>query len=102
MVSLEKINLATCIVDACGFIYNIFICSLGGGPGDQRPELASTDLQLTFEVTLNDDPYGRFAFPAESREVSVAEDYLPGDEESTRVGLTVVRRQGAFTTVQVG
>ena len=73
----------------------------GGGPDDQTPQLADVDQSVVLEVAENDDPYGVFDFPAASRELSIAEDYYPGDEATTRANFTVERRQGTFKIVQV-
>ena len=63
--------------------------------------LDSKDQEVLLQVAENDDPYGVFSFPAASREVSVAEDFYPGREATTRATFTVERRQGAFKDVQV-
>ncbi len=52
-------------------------------------------------VEQNDDPFGVFVFPESDREVSVAEDYYPGWENTTTVALTVERQQGQHTDVAV-
>ena len=56
---------------------------------------------MTFTVVQNDDPYGLFAFAADSREVTVAEDFEDGDENSTFVDLYIERRQGTASVVKV-
>ena len=52
-------------------------------------------------VGENDEPWGLFSFTEESREVSVAEDYLPGEERKARVSLEVERRQGVNGDIKV-
>ncbi len=56
---------------------------------------------MTLEVIPNDDPYGVFSFPTSVRELTVAEDFLPGDEESTKAQITVNRDQGSSGNVMV-
>ena len=64
--------------------------------------MASTDLEVYLEVLKNDDPNGVFQFPPTSREISIVEDFLPGQEESAVARFTVERTQGTFGMVQVG
>ncbi|KAL8615956.1 hypothetical protein ACOMHN_034632 [Nucella lapillus] len=72
-----------------------------GLSGRALARLASTDLRKNVVVLASDDPSGRFAFPATSQELSVAEDYYAGQEGTTSTSFTVERRQGTQGTVQV-
>ncbi|CAH1797156.1 unnamed protein product [Owenia fusiformis] len=73
----------------------------GGGPSGQVGVLSNMDQVVMIQIAENDDPYGVFAFPADSRELSIAEDFNPGEEEESRTTFTVVRKQGTFKDVQV-
>ncbi|KAK7486800.1 hypothetical protein BaRGS_00021947, partial [Batillaria attramentaria] len=63
--------------------------------------LGDINLRVQVVVLASDDPNGRFAFPSTSRELSVAEDFDPGDEAMTQTTFTVERRQGTQGTAQV-
>ncbi|CAG2257628.1 ADGRV1 [Mytilus edulis] len=63
--------------------------------------LAGTDLEVTLTIEESDDPYGRFAFAYNSTEVTIAEDYYPGEQSKTEAKLVVERRMGGFGNVQV-
>ena len=69
--------------------------------GKSLARLSDTNLQMDVIILSSDDPNGRFAFPASSQELSVAEDYYSGDEASVSATFTVERRQGTDGTVQV-
>ena len=64
--------------------------------------MADADTQVTLTIEESDDPYGRFAFNFNSTELTIAEDYYPGEENITVGTFVVERRQGAFGNVQVG
>ena len=57
---------------------------------------ADTDTNVTLRVVPNDDPFGVFSFPSTMREVSVAEDFKPGEE-----GLTMSIYLSSDNKVQV-
>lgn len=63
--------------------------------------LANGGIEVQLEVAQNDDPYGLFGFPENSREISIAEDYYPGQEATTQATFTVERRQGTLGHIQV-
>ena len=73
----------------------------GGTSDDNLVSLSSTNLVATVNVQASDDPNGRMAFNAESRELTVAEDFLPGNEATTQATFTVERRQGTRNDVKV-
>ena len=73
----------------------------GGGPGDQEASLSSIHTSVDITVLTNDDPYGVFLFSPNSRELTVAEDYLPSQENTTQATFTVIRNQGLSGDVQV-
>ena len=79
----------------------MFLSVVTGIADRSLARLADTDLEMNVIILASDDPNGRFAFPASSQELSVAEDYYPGDEESVSTTYTVERRQGTDGTVQV-
>ena len=54
------------------------------------------------KILASDSPNGKFGFPLQSQEQSIAEDFYPGQESTTRVSLTVERRMGIYGTVEVG
>ncbi|XP_055956200.1 adhesion G-protein coupled receptor V1 [Patella vulgata] len=64
-------------------------------------KLADANTSVILNVVASDDPNGRFAFPAASRELQIAEDYLPGQESTTRTTFTVERRQGMLGKIEV-
>ncbi|KAK6179039.1 hypothetical protein SNE40_011486 [Patella caerulea] len=64
-------------------------------------KLADANTSVILNVVASDDPNGRFAFPAASRELQIAEDYLPGQESTTRTTFTVERRQGTLGKTEV-
>ena len=57
------------------------------------------DVRLT--ILASDDPYGQFAFQITSKNVTLAEDFYPGQEDTTFASLVVERRQGNFKDIQV-
>ncbi|KAI8777860.1 G-protein coupled receptor 98, partial [Biomphalaria glabrata] len=63
--------------------------------------LAKSGLVVTVQVAASDDPNGRLAFASFSRELSVAEDFYPGNEASTRATFVVERRQGNQNLIKV-
>lgn len=63
--------------------------------------LAKSGLVVTVQVAASDDPNGRVAFASFSRELSVAEDFYPGNEASTRATFVVERRQGNQNLIKV-
>ena len=65
-------------------------------------QLSDTGLSQEVVIQASDDPNGRLAFPTASQELSVAEDFSPGNEISTSTIFTVERRQGTGGTVKVG
>ena len=67
----------------------------------QLASLADTNTEVTLTVQASDDPNGRFAFSAVTRDLKIAEDFYPGQEATTRAIFTVERRQGFFGSVQV-
>ena len=84
----------------CFAFFNIPDLSL-----DSREEFGRlSDHATSAVVTIqqNDDPFGVLAFPAESREHSIAEDVMVGDDTwPTMTSLTVERRQvglGSYPT----
>ncbi|KAH3717834.1 hypothetical protein DPMN_060723 [Dreissena polymorpha] len=52
-------------------------------------------------ILASNDPNGRFGFPLESKERTIAEDFYPGMASSTQASLRVERRMGTFGTVEV-
>ena len=73
----------------------------GGGPFDEIPLLADSDLEVTLSVLINDDPSGLLRFNAEDMDISVPEDYYPGDEDTTVAHLRIDRDQGDFEEIMV-
>ncbi len=73
----------------------------GGAPSGFEGKLADTNQDVTLHVLPNDDPYGLFKFPPSAKELTVAEDFLPGDEAATVAHIPVVRGQGATGKVAV-
>ncbi|XP_041376199.1 adhesion G-protein coupled receptor V1-like [Gigantopelta aegis] len=63
--------------------------------------LDTTKTEASLLVKASDEPYGRFAFPPNSREKSIAEDFVPGQEETTKATFTVERWQGSIGRVEV-
>ncbi|KAH9498632.1 Adhesion G-protein coupled receptor V1 [Bulinus truncatus] len=72
---------------------------LSGITNGNLASLAKSGLVITVKIAASDDPYGRMAFT--TREMSVAEDFYPGDEASTRATFVVERRQGTQNLVKV-
>ena len=58
-------------------------------------------IEASLLVKASDEPYGRFAFPSNSREKSIAEDFNPGQEKTTQATFTVERWQGSIGRVEV-
>lgn len=56
---------------------------------------------MDITVLTNDDPSGVFLFSPESREHTVAEDYIQGQENTTRTTFSVIRNQGLSGNVEV-
>lgn len=87
------------------YVFDLFdtFCSpdLSDGIREETGKLSTQDTTATLIVEQNDDPFGVFSFPATSRELSIAEDYVIGNESSTTTLLTVERRQGTFNDVEV-
>ena len=67
----------------------------------QSGVLANQGQEVTLKVMQSDDPNGLIVFPVKSREVSVPEDVLPGNEAKTRASLTVERQNGDFDEIRV-
>lgn len=65
-------------------------------------KLSDTNTQVILTIEESDDPYGRFAFTLNSTEVTIAEDFYPGEEAKSTARFNVERRQGGFGNVQVG
>ena len=63
--------------------------------------MAAINQELRLVVRENDSPYGSFVFPDDDREISIPEDYNPGEEATTTKSLTVKRNLGVFGTVTV-
>ncbi|XP_035665839.1 adhesion G-protein coupled receptor V1-like [Branchiostoma floridae] len=72
----------------------------GGSPGPGG-RLATENLEAVLTIPTNDDPYGRFMFPDDSRMVDIAEDFLPGNVDSTGANFTIQRAQGAVGDVEL-
>lgn len=73
----------------------------GGASPSQRAKLAAANLTAVFTVLMNDDPHGVLGFASNSHQRAVAEDFLPGSENTTRTVFTVERRQGLFDEIRV-
>ena len=69
------------------------------GPGGKLS--ATEPLSILLEISANDDPYGVLVFPSSSTEREIAEDYYPGDNETSKAIFTVERAQGSFGRVEV-
>lgn len=74
---------------------------LTGLTSRQLARLAESNLQTEVVVPANDDPNGLFAFLTSSRDLSVAEDFYPGNETNTETTFSVERRQGTDGSVEV-
>ena len=82
-------------------MYALHVLLPGGGPSGEQPQLATSNLEVTIIVASSDSPFGVFAFPSSSRELSVAEDVNLGDEYLREQNLEVVRLKGNFRNVMV-
>ena len=72
--------------------------------GRQDATLARiSDFDNSAMVTIleSDDPNGRFGFPIEYQDISIAEDYYTGMASSTQARMLVERRMGIYETVEV-
>ena len=85
----------------CGVHLLLMTLISGGGPGDQEASLSTLHTSVDITVLTNDDPYGVFLFSPNSLELTVAEDYLPSQENTTQATFTVIRNQGLSGDVQV-
>lgn len=61
--------------------------------------ISPTYYQINITILTNDDPAGVLAFV--TREVVVAEDFLPGQENTTETQLEIIREQGLYGDVSV-
>lgn len=74
---------------------------VGRNDVDDLASIATANTQVTLTIQESDDPYGRFAFTLNSTEITIAEDFYPGEEEKSTARFYVERRQGGFGNVQV-
>ncbi|XP_061172919.1 adhesion G-protein coupled receptor V1-like [Saccostrea echinata] len=74
---------------------------IDGIPDSSLASIANTSNEVRLTVVASDDPYGKFAFTTETKSLTVAEDFYPGQESSTKATFTVERRQGIFGNVEV-
>ena len=63
--------------------------------------IANTSNEVILTVMASDDPYGKFAFTPQTKSLTIAEDFYPGQEASTKATFVVERRQGIFGIVEV-
>ncbi|CAL1527000.1 unnamed protein product, partial [Lymnaea stagnalis] len=63
--------------------------------------LGRSGFVATVRVATSDDPFGRMAFAATSRDLQVAEDFDPGNEFTTTANFVIERRQGTQNQVKV-
>lgn len=63
--------------------------------------IANTSNEVILTVVASDDPYGKFAFTPQTKSLTIAEDFYPGQEASTKATFVVERRQGIFGSVEV-
>lgn len=63
-----------------------------------------SDFDNSAMVTIleSDDPNGKFGFPIEYQELSIAEDFYTGMASTTQARILVERRMGIYETVEVG
>lgn len=79
----------------------LLVLASGGDPGDELATLSPFHNSVSITVLTNDDPNGRFAFSTQTQEQSVAEDFLPGAENSTVAWFEVERQQGLLGDTEV-
>ncbi|OWF54008.1 G-protein coupled receptor 98 [Mizuhopecten yessoensis] len=63
--------------------------------------ISDTNNVAMLTIVANDDPYGQFGFQLSSKNVTLAEDFYTGQENLSKVVLTIERRQGIFRDVMV-
>lgn len=78
-----------------------FIAVIDGIPDPSLAVIANTSNEVILTVVASDDPYGKFAFTTDTKSLTIAEDFYPGQESSTKATFTVERRQGIFGNVEV-
>lgn len=77
------------------------VAVIDGIPDSSLASIADNNNEVRLTVVASDDPYGKFAFTAETKSLTIAEDFYPGQESSTKAIFTVERRQGIFGNVEV-
>lgn len=63
--------------------------------------LATKDVVVNFTIAQSNHPYGLYRFQIGSRQVYIAEDYFPGQENLTVANLVVERTSGATDYIRV-
>uniref|UniRef100_A0A3B4AIJ3 Adhesion G protein-coupled receptor V1 n=1 Tax=Periophthalmus magnuspinnatus TaxID=409849 RepID=A0A3B4AIJ3_9GOBI len=76
-----------------------YILKLVNISGDAK--LASTSLNASVFIPLNDDPFGVFAIANDNLDQEVAEDVLSEDDMADVTSFTILRQQGTFGDVRV-
>lgn len=76
---------------------NCLTCGCLGGSG----QLASSSLNVSVYIPLNDDPFGVFAIADDNLDQEVAEDVLSEDDMADVTSFTILRQQGTFGDVRV-
>lgn len=78
-----------------------FTAVIDGIPDPSLAVIGNTSSEVILTVVASDDPYGKFAFTTETKSLTIAEDFYPGQESTTKATFTVERRQGIFGNVEV-
>lgn len=78
-----------------------FTAVIDGIPDPSLAVIGNTSNEVILTVVASDDPYGKFAFTTETKSLTIAEDFYPGQESTTKATFTVERRQGIFGNVEV-
>lgn len=78
-----------------------FTAVIDGIPDPSLAVIGNTSNEVILTVVASDDPYGKFAFTTETESLTIAEDFYPGQESTTKATFTVERRQGIFGNVEV-
>lgn len=82
----------------CIFCFPVF----DGRQDVMLARISDFDNSAMVTILESDDPNGRFGFPIESQEVSIAEDYYTGMAGMSQARLLVERRMGIYGAVEVG
>ena len=71
------------------------------GNDSRHAMISSVHNTVTLTVPTNDDPNGVLKFASDTIELSVAEDYVSGEVNSSYARFDIVREQGSFGHVKV-